>query len=131
MKKTKLIIVLFISVLCVSVAVIHIMSNKNPFSKLSVDDIQQIELSDSAEEIVSTGKVEDIQLIFNTLNSMKLKRAFSSRKDGFAAKVTLKLKSGKQTEVLIRSKDIMINDKCYEPDKNYCDEFRNILQQIK
>lgn len=131
MKKTKLIIVLFISVLCVSVSVIHIMRNKNPFSKLSADDIQQIQLSDSAEEIVTTDKVEDIQLIVNALNSMKLKSVVSSGKDGFAARVTLKLKSGKQTEVLIRSKDIMINDKCFEPDKNYCDEFRNILQQIK
>ena len=129
MKRTILIVVICISVVCVAVSAVHVMRNKNPFDKLSVSDIQQIVLSDPAHE-ATTENDNDIKLILHTLKNIKLKRISSTKKDGFAAIIIMKLSSGKKTDIIIRSGEMVINNASYKPDKDYGVVFQSILEQI-
>ena len=129
MKRMILIVVICISVVCVAASAVHVMRNKNPFDKLSASDIQQVDLSDPAH-VVTTEDENDIKLILHTLKNIKLKRISSTKKDGFAAIIIMKLSSGKKTDIIIRSGEMVINNASYKPDKDYGRVFQNILEQI-
>ena len=129
MKRMILIVVICISVVCVAASAVHVMRNKNPFDKLSASDIQQADLSDPAH-VVTTEDENDIKLILHTLKNIKLKRISSTKKDGFAAIIIMKLSSGKKTDIIIRSGEMVINNASYKPDKDYGRVFQNILEQI-
>lgn len=42
----------------------------------------------------------------------------------------MKLSSGKKTDIIIRSGEMVINNASYKPDKDYGRVFQNILEQI-
>ena len=129
MKRTILMVVFCIIAMCVAARVAYVMRNKNPFDKLSASDIRQVELSNPAH-VATTENEIDIKLILHTLKNMKLKRISSTKKDGFTAIIIMKLSSGKKTNIIIRSGEMVINNASYKPDKDYGVVFQSILEQI-
>ena len=130
MMKKGIIVVLCIIVVFGAVSGLHIIRNKNPFDKLDVSDIRQIELSDPVHW-VTTESEDDINLIVHTLKGTHLKRIIPMNKDGFAATLNVRVRSGKEISIVVRSEEMMINDACYKTDKDYGDVFQGILRQIE
>lgn len=129
MKRTILIVVICISAVCVAASAVHVMHNKNPFDKLTVSDIQQVDLSEPVH-VVTTENENDIKLILHTLKNIKLKRISSTKKDGFTTIINIRLSSGEETSIIIRSGEMVINNVSYKPDKDYGRAFQSIIERI-
>lgn len=129
MKKAVILAVAVIIEAAVICSVMFYQRNRNPFKNVSANNIQEVTICNPAESKVLT-QGDDITLVLNTLKEMKLVKKQSNEKEGFAFVIYMKLKNGKKMDTTILSKDIIINNQYYKPDKDYCDVVREIYDKL-
>lgn len=129
MKKKIAMLTSILIIIIISIAVWVTSSNVNQLKNINTADIVEITISDPTK-YYSITKHEDIQTLFNDLQSMNLSRKFNSHKDGFAFLIDIKLKSGEKIYISILSKDVRINNHNYKPDKDYCNSIREIFDTL-
>lgn len=126
-RRTVLTIIVVI-VVVISI-VIWVVSYSNKLKSMDTTSIKEITIHNPTEYFTITEQ-DDIQLLFNALQSMKLRRTLNSNKVGFAFLIDIELKSGKTINLSILSGDININGQNYQPDKDYCDTIREIFNNL-
>jgi hypothetical protein len=129
MKKKNIIITSILIIIIIAIAVWVRSSNANPLKNINTEDIVEMTIGDPTK-YYSITEDEDIQTLFNVLKSMNLSRGFNRQKEGFAFFIDIKLKSGEKAFISILSKDIIINNHNYKPDKDYCDSIREIFDTL-
>jgi long-subunit fatty acid transport protein len=126
-KITMLTSVLIIIIIAIAVWVRY--SNVNQLKNVNTADIVELIISDPTK-YYSITKHEDIQTLFNVLQSINLSKKFNSHKDGSAFLIDIKLKSGEKIYISILSKDVRINNHNYKPDKDYCNSIREVFDAL-
>lgn len=125
----KVVIIASVFMAAVIFTVILSQKNREPLRNVLADNIKKIDIS-KASDCITVEKGDDITLLLNALKEMKLIRKMSNDKDGFAFIIQIALENGETMKIIIRSKDIIVNNKYYKPDKDYCDKFNEIFHQL-
>lgn len=140
MKKRKTVLIVFTAIAIVISIVAWSGNNSNNLEDTDISNIEEITdvniasievitLHNPAQYYTITNQ-DDIQLLFTTLQSMKLRSKPNSNKDGFAFLIDIKTQNGETINMSILSEDIKINGKTYKPDKDYCDTIRKIFDEL-
>lgn len=127
-EKKTILTLLFLAIAVITI-IVWLVSDSNKLKSIDTTNIKEITIHNPAKYFTITEK-DDIQLLFNTLQSMKLRRTLNSNKDGFAFLIEIELKSGDIIYMSILSGDININGNNYQPDKDYCDILREIFNNL-
>lgn len=101
----------------------------NEIKHLNLGDVEEIAISDPTG-YYTIEEQEDIQLIFEVLQSMHLSRKIDTYKDGFAFLIDIKLCNGEIIKISVLSEDIRINWHVYTPDKDYINNIREIYIKL-
>jgi len=104
-------------------------SDANPLESMKPEEIREITISSPGEYFTIT-EANDIALLFSTLESMKLRRSLSSIKDGFAFLIDIDLENGERINMTVLSEDIHIDGRNYRPEKDPCDDIRNVFDRL-
>lgn len=129
MKKNIIMLTSILIIIIIAITVWARSSNVNQLKTMNTADIVEITIGDPTK-YYSITNYEDIQTLFNVLQSMNLSRKFNSHKDGFAFFIDIKLKSGEKMYISILSKDVRINNHNYKPDKDYCNSIREVFDTL-
>lgn len=129
MKKNITILTSILIIIIIVIAVWVRSGNANQLKNMNTAGIVEITIGDPTK-YYSITKREDIQTLFNQLQSMNLIRKFNNNKDGFAFSIVIKLKSGEKIYMSMLSKDVRINNHNYKPDKNYCNSIRKVFDEL-
>jgi len=104
-------------------------SDANPLESMKPEEIREITISSPGEFFAIT-ETNDIELLFSTLQSMKLRRSLSSNKDGFAFLIDVDLENGERINMTVLSADIYIDGRNYRPIKDPCDDIREVFDRL-
>jgi len=129
MIKKKTILTIVFLVIAVITIIVWVISDSNKLKSMDTTNIKEITIINPAKYFTITEK-DDIQLLFNTLQSMKLRRTLNIHKDGFTFLRDIELKSGNIIHMSILSGDINIDGHNYQPDKDYCDILSEIFNNL-
>lgn len=127
--KKKLITIIAAMLVIIFVFKIYRSYNMNELKHLDLTDIDEIAISDPTG-YYTIEEQEDIQLIYDALQSMHLSRKIDTHKDGFAFLIDIKLHNGEIIQINVLSKDIRINWHVYSPDKDYTNKIREIYNKL-
>jgi len=98
----------------------------NPLKEINKTEIDEITIHNPTKYFTITDQ-EDIQTLFEELQSMNISRNLNTKKVGFAFIIDIKLKNGETLEMSILSKDIRINNHNFKPKKDYCNRIQDIF----
>lgn len=96
---------------------------------IDVTTIEKVVIFNNVKELTIT-KSEDISSIVDVLKSMKLDKTFSNDRDGFAFTIDIYYQAGNVSEITITSEDIIVDGNYYNCDRNYCDDFRTVYNEL-
>lgn len=128
-RKTKIILLTAIIVITIALTVWVGGMNMNPFKNMNAVDITEITIHNPTKYYTITEK-EDIQILFDSLQSMNLRKKLKSNKDGFAFLIEIKFKNGETIDMSILSKNIRIKNIYYKPDNDYCNRVLKIFNSF-
>lgn len=96
---------------------------------VDVTKIEKVVIFNNVKELTIT-KSEEISSIVDVLKSMKLDKTFSNDKDGFAFTIEIYYQAGNVSEIIITSEDIIVDGDYYNCDRNYCDDFSTVYNEL-
>ena len=130
MKKNFLITgIIIISLLIFLIFYIMNFKTVNPLKKIEISNIKEITIYNPAEGFTISDK-DDIQTLFEFLQSMELRNKRDNNRVGFAFLISIKLKSEEIIDMNILYTDIMIDNQNYAPTKDYCTSTRVIFDKL-
>lgn len=128
--KKKILLVVIILLIFLVVKIINIKSyNMNPLKNIEISSIKEITIYNPAEGFTIVEK-DDIQILFNSLQSMKLREKSDNKRSGFAFLISIKLNSEEIIDISILYLDIVIGNQNYSPAKDYCASTRIIFDEL-
>ena len=129
MKRRNITITIVLLVLVTAIFLWRLI-DANPLESLKPEEIKEITISSPGEFFTIT-EANDIELLFSTLQSMKLRRSLGSNKDGFAFLIDIDFGNGERVNMYILSEDIHIKGCNYRPEKDPCDDIRNVFDRLE
>ncbi len=129
MKRRKAVL----TTIVIMVAIISIAAwlgrNSSVLKDIDTSDIEEITFLYSYEYTTLTEQ-EDIQILFEKLQSMKFKKILNYHQYGPSLLIDIKLKSGETKSLAILSNDIIINGQHFRPNKDYSESITNVFDTL-
>jgi len=128
-KKVKFVLVT-VSVALVFAALIGLWigtRNVNIMKDVDINEIEKIEIYQNNKASILSEE-NDVKEFVKLFESMELDKTFSNSKEGYAFSIDVYYKNGKESKIIVRSSEIIIDCKFYKCDKSYCDDVRKIYE---
>ena len=73
---------------------------------------------------------QDIHAFVDLIQSLELEKTTPNEKDGFLCTIDIYYEDDTKSSIVVASKDITIDGQNYKPKRDYCDDFRELYEDI-
>lgn len=98
---------------------------------IDVRTLSKIEIYYPGDNLTVVTGEEDIRKVVALLHSMHVKKTFADDVDGYAFSIQIYDRNGERSDVIIRSDRIITDDGYYKCDRDYCDDFRKLYEELQ
>lgn len=128
-KKIGMILMLAIVVLCVFLIVFKGKGTK-PFDDVDVGNLDKAIIYYPGDQETEVTESDNLEKIVQLLQAMKLRRTLACGGDGYGIAMDIYYSDGGKQTITISSTDVRTDSKCYTCDRNYCDDFRKLCEEL-
>lgn len=128
-KKVCMILVSVIVVLCVLLIVFKGNVTK-PFDDVEVGNLDKVIIYYPGDQETEVTEPDRLEKIVQLLQAMKLRRTLARDKDGYGIAMDIYDSAGVKQRIIISSTDVTIDSKCYTCDRDYCEDFRKLCEEL-
>ena len=98
---------------------------------IDVRTLSKIEIYYPGDNLTVVTAEEDMQKVIALFHSLRVRKTFADNDDGFVFSIQIYDKNGERIDIVtIRSDRIVTNDRYYKCDRDYCDDFRKLYEEL-
>lgn len=98
---------------------------------IDVRTLSKIEIYYPGDNLTVVTAEEDMQKVIALFHSLRVRKTFADNGDGFVFSIQIYDKNGERIDIVtIRSDRIVTNDRYYKCDRDYCDDFRKLYEEL-
>lgn len=98
---------------------------------IDVRTLSKIEIYYPGDNLTVVTAEEDMQKVIALFHSLRVRKTFADNNDGFVFSIQIYDKNGERIDIVtIRSDRIVTNDRYYKCDRDYCDDFRKLYEEL-
>lgn len=98
---------------------------------IDVSTLSKIEIYYPGDNLTVVTAEEDMQKVITLFHSLRVRKTFADNDDGFVFSIQIYDKNGERIDIVtIRSDRIVTNDGYYKCDRDYCDDFRKLYEEL-
>lgn len=99
---------------------------------LDAGTVGRVEIYYPGDNLTLVTGEEEIKKVFALFHSMHVRKIFSDDVDGFAFSIQIYNKNGERMDsITIRSDGVATDDGYYRCDRDYCDDFRKLYEELQ
>ena len=129
MKKKVVVSIICIAVLLVLFTIWSKGRNVRILEDLDITTLSKIVIFLGGSDI-TIAEQQDMKKVVDVVQSMRLNKAFPNDNAGAPFVIELYGQSGNKNRIAIQSNHIVVDGSCYKPDRDYCDDFYKLYDEL-
>lgn len=132
MKKKIIVGISCIVIVLVALLVWTAGKNTKLLQDIDVKELSKIEIYYPGDNLTVVTGEENMRKVVELFHSLHVRKTFSDNNDGFVFSIQIYDNNDERIDIItIRSDRIVTNDGYYKCDRDYCDDFRKLYEELQ